>query len=699
VAGRNGRESIPDVASAEDAVPPEHDPSPPDSSRDSWILFALSLATLLASRLYRLADFPIYFFCDEAIQQVRAGELLRDGMRDQFHQLLPTYVLNGPVFNLSTSVYAQVLPVLVFGKSVLLTRAISALIACSASIAVCLILRNVFRSRFWWTGALLLGITPAWFLHSRTAFETAMAASFYSWALYFYLRYRQGRPRSLFGALLFGALAFYSYSPMQAVVPATAVLFLLSDLRFHCRNRRHVLAGLAIVVLLALPYARFRRSHPEAMADHLHVQHSYWLDPGMTLPAKLARYGRKYTLGLSPRYWLSHGSPWDIERHRMKDYGNLFLPTIPFLALGLGLCLRGLRSGVHRAVLLAALAAPSGAAIVGIGITRVLVFVIPVALMAALGLDAVASWTARRLPERAIAVVVLLALAAAQIAMLRNAIVHGPTWYRDYGLGGMQYGARQVFGAVRDLLARNPRLTVTISPDWANGADSLGQFFLGDEPRVHLRNLEWFRTEKRDLDPEHVAVLPEGEYQAALRDPRLVVAPAGARISFPDGSPGFRFVRLTYPPDIDLIMERERLARHALVSDTVVLGGEPVEVLHSRLDMGPLANLFDGDVGTLVRTERVNPAVLEIRFSRPREVGSVIATTSSMDLRMTVRIFPAGRTDPVVKEQVFEKLPDNPTVRLAILPRAQKVERIRVEILRLYATDIDNVHVRELRFE
>jgi hypothetical protein len=66
---------------------------------------------------------------------------------------------------------------------------------------------------------------------------------------------------------------------------------------------------------------------------------------------------------------------------------------------------------------------------------------------------------------------------------------------------------------------------------------------------------------------------------------------------------------------------------------------------------------------------------------------------------MTVRVFPAGRPDPVEKGQVFEKLPDNPTVRLAILPRAQNVERIRVEILRLYATDIDNVHVRELRFE
>ena len=177
---------------------PEDLPSVPDSAaRPHGILFALSLATLLASRLFRLADFPIYFFCDEAVQQVRAWELLRDGLRDQFHQLLPTYFRNGEVFNLSTSVYAQVLPVLAFGRSVFLTRAVSALIACSAAVAVCLTLRNVFRIRFWWTGALLLGITPAWFLHSRTAFETAMAVSFFSWALYFYLRYRgAGRAHS-----------------------------------------------------------------------------------------------------------------------------------------------------------------------------------------------------------------------------------------------------------------------------------------------------------------------------------------------------------------------------------------------------------------------------------------------------------------------------------------------------------------------
>jgi hypothetical protein len=381
-------------------VSPESQSSLPDSSaRRHGILFALSLATVLASRLVRLADFPIYFFCDEAVQQVRAEEFLRNGLRDQFREIFPTYFLNGQVFNLSGSVYAQVLPVLLFGKSVFLTRAVSALIACSAAIAVCLILRNVFRLRFWWTGALLLGITPAWFLHSRTAFETTMAVSFFSWALYFYLRYRQGRSRSLFASLLFGALAFYTYSPMRAVVPATALLLLLFDLPFHWKHRRHVLAGLAVVVLLALPYVRFHRSHPEATASHLQVQFSYWLDSDTTFPEKLARYGREYALALAPRYWFSHESPWEIDRHRMKNYGNLLGFAAPFLALGLLLCLRNVRSGVHRVVLLAAVAAPAGAAIVAIGITRVLVFVIPAAVLTALGLDAVASWTSRRVGD------------------------------------------------------------------------------------------------------------------------------------------------------------------------------------------------------------------------------------------------------------------------------------------------------------
>src|SRR5438445_8891136 len=108
--------------------------------------------------------------------------------------------------------------------------------------------------------------------------------------------------------------------------------------------------------------------------------------------------------------------------------------------------------------------------------------------------------------------------------------------------------------------------------------------------------------------------------------------------------------------------------------------------------MGPIANVFDGDVHTLARTDRVNPAVIEIRFRTPTEIGGVIATTSSMDLRMTVRLFEVGRAEPEVKEQIFANLPPDPTVRLPIVPPARSVENVSGEIEELHVALIAHSH-------
>ena len=94
----------------------------------------------------------------------------------------------------------------------------SVLLTITAVAAVGLILRNAFHKRPWWAGTLLLSITPAWFLHSRTAFETILFASIYTWFLYFYLRYRQGAVKFAFPALVFAGFAFYSYSGGQIVI-------------------------------------------------------------------------------------------------------------------------------------------------------------------------------------------------------------------------------------------------------------------------------------------------------------------------------------------------------------------------------------------------------------------------------------------------------------------------------------------------
>ena len=208
------------------AVPSGRDGPTP---RQNLVFFVLALVVFLATRLIGLERFPIYFFCDEAVQTVQATRLLENGFRDEFGQLLPTYFRNTESFNLSIGVYFQVLPQMLFGHSVFVARATQVLVLLTAMAAVGLMLRDFFRLRYWWVGVLVLSALPGWFLHTRIAFELMLATSCYVWFLYFYLRYRFGATRAIFPALVFGALTFYGYNTFQPVIVVTALLLLAVD--------------------------------------------------------------------------------------------------------------------------------------------------------------------------------------------------------------------------------------------------------------------------------------------------------------------------------------------------------------------------------------------------------------------------------------------------------------------------------------
>lgn len=663
------------------------------------MLFPLSAAVYLASRLIGLVQFPIYFFCDEAVQGVRAIELVRDGFRGSFGQLLPTYFQNGGFFNLSVTVYAQVLPSVLFGPSVFATRAVSVLIGAIGVLAAGLTLHEVFGLRFPWLGVLLLGLTPAWFLHSRTAFETAIATAFYACFLYFYLRYLRGRARSLYAAILFGALAFYTYSPMQLVIPATATLLFFSDFRHHLRNRRTVALGLLLAALLAVPEVRAERSHPDSRREHLARLYSYWSAANLTTPEKVGRYAREYGAAVSPRFWYAPENPRDLVRHRMKGYGNILPATLPFLVIGVVVCLRRWRSGPHRALLLVLLAAPTGGALAQVTVTRVLVLIVPAALLTAIGLEATVSAVFRRIRERTLALTIFLLLSAGQLAMLGDALRHGPTWYRDYGLWGMQWGAREVFGEVEELLRADASLRSVVSPNWMNGAEEVAHFFLPKEKRVELHDMRWFTSEKRDIGGGLVVVLPSEEYRKVRVDPRFLLAPARPPLALPDGSDGFHFFRLRYAPNYDALAAAERDERHALVRDEVAVGGEKVEVAHSRLALGTIAEIFDAAPESLVRSDRANPAVIEVRFPSPRVLDGVTITTGSMDFCLTARVAGRGGAPASVYAADFWGLPSDPTVYLPFRPPAGAARSIRIEIENLRSGDEEDIHVRKIRFD
>ncbi|NMD27114.1 MAG: hypothetical protein GYA81_04005, partial [Chloroflexi bacterium] len=211
-----------------------------DWGAENW-LFAAGLALYLLTRFIQLDKFPIFFFTDEAVQTISAVDLIARGFRDTAGRLFPVYFENGGQYNLSLSVYLQLLPALL-PRSVWLTRGVCALVTLVFPLSVGLALRDYFRARAWWLAPVLIAAVPAWFLHSRTAFETSLGASMFSLFLYFYLHYRLKNRKTLPLAILFGALAFYSYSPLQLVVVFTGAALLFADWRYHWQDKRVLLA-------------------------------------------------------------------------------------------------------------------------------------------------------------------------------------------------------------------------------------------------------------------------------------------------------------------------------------------------------------------------------------------------------------------------------------------------------------------------
>jgi hypothetical protein len=619
---------------------------------------------------------------------------------------------------------------------------------------VALILKLIFKARYWWVGALLMAIAPAWFLHSRTGFETVMMSSFYGCFLLFYLLYRTRSSRYIFPVLLFGAATFYTYSNGQMIMGAAGGLLLLSDIRYHLKHWRTTIPAAALIVLLALPVLNFRASQPNALPQHLRAIDSYWFR-AIPLQEKVARFVNTYTYGLSPQYWF-FPNEHDLTRHRMNGYGNLNTLVLPLLLLGIGLCLWKVKSGPHRAVILAALATPVGAALVDISITRVLVFTVPASVLAGLGLDAALVFVERRLsrpvaprlfgkvssgpaqpngfdretsppyrgrsadnrvgpfpansqtdPETSgwihvvLALAIFAVLAVASTSMLNDALTRGPLWYNDYGLYGMQYGAKQLFeDAIPAYLKRDPNTQILVSSTWANGADTFIRFFLPPEQRsrVQMLNVDYFMTVRRPLTPNMLLVMTPPEYEQAKASKKFKSITVEQIIPYPDGRPGFYFARLTYADNLDAIIADEKAARSKPVVEQVAIDGQQMQVSHSQFDAGQLRDLFDGDTFTLARGLEANPLVLEFTFPQPRPMTGLEATFGSMDLTLTARLYADGATEPVTYSQTFRGLPPDPKVELAFDRGPSSVKKLRLEVLQLNAGQEVHIHVRELKF-
>jgi hypothetical protein len=603
-------------------------PSAP-TPRWEYIAFAGALLVYAITRFWRLADYPAYFFCDEAFQPLAAERLLRHGFRDDSGRLFPLYFWNDAWAPL-LPVYAHVVTVKLFGRSVEVARATAAAFTMLGAAAIGLILKLGLRSRLWWAGPLFLATTPIFFQRSRSTFETVFAASFFACFILFYVLYRCRSPWFLYPTILFAACAFYSYTLSQVLTTLTGAVLGVVDVRYHVRQWRHVLAGLALIALVALPLYRFRRDQPSAARDGLARTDSFWVAKN-TLGEKIRRSAKEYSLALSPRYWF-FPDDHDGSRHAMAGYSHIPTAMLPFFGIGVAVCLWRIRSPAHRTILICSLTAAFGGFLTLINSVRLLAFVVPAVVLIVIGASFVFELVQSARVRAVICAGLFALLSASTFHLLYDALTNDPGRYKDYGLYGQQWGAKEVFGIVTQYLKADPENRIMMTSSWANGAHLFTPFFLTEgspeESRVTGGSWQEMGEGKIPPSPKKIFVMTQDEMSGAQSSGRFSAIRVDRVLDYPNGAPGFYFARLELASNIAEILARDREKLRTLIDGQVVVRGETLSVRHYQLDMGNLEGIFDADPETMGRFNADNPTVMEVRFPSPRPIHNVILRIS-----------------------------------------------------------------------
>ncbi len=322
----------------------------------------------------------------------------------------------------------------------------------------------------------------------------------------------------------------------------------------------------------------------------------------------------------------------------MLGYGHLPRVLFPFLLIGLIIGLTRLKDPLYRILLAILLASPVGASIVQLGITRILVLVIPASIYTAIGISCAIDWISPRLKltNKTVVAILFLSMASGSIYMLVDSLSNGALWFHDYSLAGMQYGARQIFPAATEYLERNPDRNIILSPSWGNGTDVVARFMLGDPIPIELGSIDGYISDYREIPDGTTFIMTLDEYERFLNSDKFTNVKLNQILNYPDGTPGFLFVDLEYVPDAKERFDLERELRRALLVGSIEINGVLADVRFSRLDMGVIRQAFDGDFATPIRTLEANPFVIELDFKEPITVSKISlrvgGTTTSASL-------------------------------------------------------------------
>lgn len=429
-------------------------------------IFAV-IALALFLRTHRLTEVPPSLLIDEAAFGYNALSIIETG-RDEFGKRLPLYFHSfytgkNPVYS-----YSVVASVGVFGMNDFAVRLPAAIFGTLEVLFLYLLVLQMGGGH--WLAllaALLLGISPWSFHHSRIGTEPITLSCFVAAAAFCLVRSLRFPAWALPAGVLFG-LCLYCYAPAFTFVPLILVGFFLLFRKNVLENRKVYLVSGFIFLVLFIPHLlpglkgeeqaeHFKKiliTHPvntQFNKNLLRQSPPYradWIVECDTLrPA--AVFLRNYFATFGRGYLFEHGDT-STRRHHVSGFGVLFRGQMIFIVLGVaaGLFVLGDRRFFALFVLWL-LAFPLGSSLTVQWVpmlTRTICGASVFAVFTALGLAFLWKQGAQRIKTPSALHVYRLILLCAALPIFFNAADYFGKYFNDYpaeSAAAWGYGVRE----------------------------------------------------------------------------------------------------------------------------------------------------------------------------------------------------------------------------------------------------------------
>lgn len=286
-------------------------------------LLALICIFFLFTRLYKISEIPPSVYWDEVSIGYNAYSIAQTG-KDEWGDFLPLHFRAFGEFKLPVYIYSVVPFVKIFGLNEFSLRFPAVLFSLGVVIITYLLSKkisgNILAGLF---SSFFISISPWFFIFSRTGYEATAGVMFYLLGIYLFLLTKKNSWYILISTLSF-VFSVYSYNSFRIITPATFLILLFMEPRnlkeFFNRAIFPVVLSLLLILLAVIPIYRL-----------------YVYDAGSSRLQAIGgvnaeSFLKNYSSHFSPDFLLFGDKNL---RSQQKDFGQIYLPELLLLILGL----------------------------------------------------------------------------------------------------------------------------------------------------------------------------------------------------------------------------------------------------------------------------------------------------------------------------------------------------------------------------